>query len=460
MRFTYARTAMALIPRHRAFAAVLALALLFRGAVAVVHRPALFFSDSWNYLDVAYAAWPSGFSATRPSGYPVLLRLLSEPFGLHPAGIAILQHLAGLAGGGVVYAGLVALGLRKGWAAAASAVVLLDFYAIALEQHLLAEAFFTLALVGALALTVWGRGRTWPLVAAGVLLAAAVLLRTVGLFLVPVWLLYLLWARAGLRATVAATAALALPLAGYLVIHERKTGHFSFIRAGGWFLYGRIGEISDCEGVDVAPEARPLCEARPPGGTVSTYLWNPASPAWRLFGHGPGGEESNLDEENHILGGFARDVIAARPGRYATLVLADFARFFAPGVGSHGRTDTTIELPRSPADVVVVEPLRERFLPGYQPRMRSGSGVLADVGSVLHTPRWLLALLALAGAVAVVRRGPHRREVVLLTGGALAMLLGSAATSEMEVRYLIPCVPLLVAGGALAVHDLARARAA
>jgi hypothetical protein len=280
-------------------------------------------------------------------------------------------------------------------------------------------------------------------------------MRTAGLFLMPVWLLYLLWTRAGLRATAAAVMALAVPLLGYLSVHERETGQFAFVRAGGWFLYGRIGEISDCEGVDVAPEARPLCEGRPPGGTVLTYLWNPASPAWRLFGHGPGGEERTLDEENRILGGFARDVIAARPGRYATLVLADLGRFFIPGVGSPGRSDTAIELPRSPADVTVVEPLRERFLPDYRPRMRPGAGVLADVGSVLHTPRWLLALLTLAAGVALVRRGPHRREVALLTGGALAMLLGSAATSEMNVRYLIPCVPLLVAGGTLAMHDLA-----
>lgn len=444
--------------RHRAFLVVLGGAIALRLAVAVVHRPALFFSDSWDYLSTAFAASPVGLSDTRPSGYPLIVRILSEPFGLHPAGITILQHLAGLAGGAILYAGLTALGVRRTWAVAAAAVVLLDFYAIALEQQVLAEAFFTFALVAGLALTVWAKGRAWPLAAAGLLLAAAVTLRTAGLFLVPAWLLYVAWARPGLRATAVAVLALAMPLLGYLSVHERKTGSFSFVSASGWFMYGRIGEISDCDGVDVAPAARPLCVDRPDGGTVLTYLWNPASPAWRLFGHGPGGDPAALDEENRILGGFARAVVRARPGRYATLVLADFGRFFVPGVSSNGLSDSAIELPRSPSDVLVIEPIRDRFLPGYEPRIRTGAAVLAAIGSVLHTPRWLLAVLALAGVAAVVRRTEHRREIALLTGGALLMLLASAATSEMNVRYLIPCVPLLVAGGVLAVHDLSARR--
>ena len=37
------------------------------------------------------------------------------------------------------------------------------------------------------------------------------------------------------------------------------------------------------------------------------------------------------------------------------------------------------------------------------------------------------------------------------------MLLGTAATSEFVLRYLIPVVPLLVCGGAAACADLAAA---
>jgi hypothetical protein len=65
----------------------------------------------------------------------------------------------------------------------------------------------------------------------------------------------------------------------------------------------------------------------------------------------------------------------------------------------------------------------------------------------------------LALATAAIGRGrapmPRSRETFLLTGAALAMLLGSAATSEFVLRYLIPVVPLLVCGGVAACADLA-----
>ena len=83
----------------------------------------------------------------------------------------------------------------------------------------------------------------------------------------------------------------------------------------------------------------------------------------------------------------------------------------------------------------------------------------------VHTPRRLLGVLALLAlvslVVAAVTRGrvhqPRRRETFLLAGSGLAMLLGTAATSEFVLRYLIPAVPLLVCGGAVAAADLAAA---
>jgi hypothetical protein len=68
----------------------------------------------------------------------------------------------------------------------------------------------------------------------------------------------------------------------------------------------------------------------------------------------------------------------------------------------------------------------------------------------------IAALLVSAGA-ALLRRAPplpRRKDVFLLSGAALAMLLGSAATSEFVLRYLIPVVPLLVSGGVAACADL------
>jgi hypothetical protein len=67
----------------------------------------------------------------------------------------------------------------------------------------------------------------------------------------------------------------------------------------------------------------------------------------------------------------------------------------------------------------------------------------------------VLALLALAVILAVVLRLPMRREVLLLGGTPLVLLLGTAATGGFGLRYLLPAVPLLAIGGALASRDLA-----
>ncbi len=96
--------------------------------------------------------------------------------------------------------------------------------------------------------------------------------------------------------------------------------------------------------------------------------------------------------------------------------------------------------------------------------MRPPAKRVRDYHEVAHTPRPVMGALALAAVAALLasavaallRRAPlpRRREVFLLSGAALAMLLGSAATSDFVLRYLIPVVPLLVCGGVAACADL------
>ena len=68
-----------------------------------------------------------------------------------------------------------------------------------------------------------------------------------------------------------------------------------------------------------------------------------------------------------------------------------------------------------------------------------------------------LALAALAFALGRAAAAPPRG--VPAGGAALAMLLGTAATSEFVLRYLIPVVPLLVCGGIAAGRGPRRAGA-
>ena len=107
--------------------------------------------------------------------------------------------------------------------------------------------------------------------------------------------------------------------------------------------------------------------------------------------------------------------------------------------------------------------------PRSSPRRPSDAGTerpsaaLRDYQRWIHTPRWLLAaiiLVAFGQMVALAFKDArlqlaHRREVFLLVGGGVALLVG-AAINRFEPRYMIPAVPLIVTGGAFALEDLAR----
>ena len=292
-----ARSMRSLLRAHWPLLVVLAFAATVRAAVAIAYRPAIFFGDSWAYLDLAYGGSPVAFAPDRPSGYPILIDLLSI-FGRSLGAITTAQHLAGLLTGVIVYALLVRLRVPRWLATAGAAVVLLDAYAIALEQQILAEAFFTVALAASFFLVV-GRDRgPAALAASGVLLAAATTMRTAAVFAVPVWLLYVLWAHRRPRLIGPAALGLMLPLLAYASWHAADTGRFGLTQADGWFLYGRVGEIADCGNADVPSAARPLCNrnARDRREGAAYHIWNADGPARRTFG----GMSSDPDRQAQV----------------------------------------------------------------------------------------------------------------------------------------------------------------
>jgi hypothetical protein len=453
-----------LLRAHWPLLVVLAIAATVRVAVAIAYRPAIFFGDSWAYLDLAYGGSPVGIAPDRPSGYPLAIDLLSA-FGRDLATITTAQHVAGLLTGVAAYALLLRLRLPRWAATAGAAVVLLDAYAIALEQQILAEAFFTLALAASFFL-VAGRDRgTAALAASGALLAAAATMRTAALFAVPVWAVYVVWAHRRPGLLVPAALGLMLPLLAYASWHAADTGRFGLTQADGWFLYGRVGEIADCGDAEVPAAARPLCDrnARDRREGAAYHIWNADGPARRTFG-GMSDDPDVQARSNQALRGFARAIIRDRPGAYAELVWDDFMRYFTPGAGARGNSDLAVALPQFGRIVRRNEIARDRWFPGFVPHVHPPAKRVRDYHERVHVPRPLMAALALAAlldlalaAVAFVLRRPpppRRREVFLLAGAGLAMLLGTAATSEFVLRYLIPVVPLLVCGGMAAGADV------
>lgn len=431
----------------------------------------MYAGDSWAYVRMAWGTSGLGTAPDRPSGYPLAVKLLTlgQP---EPIVVTLLQHGAGLVLGVVCYAILIRLGARRAVAAVVAGLVLLNAPAIVLEQHLMPEALFTLSLTTAAALTAWRPRDLRSIAAAGVLMAVALSMRTVGLFAVPVWAVCLLLARPGWRPVVVAAIAVSVPTLLYASFYQRQQGSFGLTATSGAFLYARVGEIMECEGLRLDPEASRLCRAteRVRGRGVGYFLYAGDSPLKRTYGFGYAAERAERDRRDALLGGLGRAVIRRHPGRYAEMVALDFGRFFVPGIGALGGSDEAVTFPVRPR---VPNPgyetlTRDAVVPDYRPVVRPAGSVARRYAEIVRVPRPLLAIAGLLTLLAVVafpvrrmrRRLLHHRAALLFGGMGLVLLAMAAATSEFLLRYLVPSVPLLLVAGAVVLVDLFPSRLA
>ncbi|HEX2042609.1 MAG TPA: phospholipid carrier-dependent glycosyltransferase [Acidimicrobiales bacterium] len=393
--------------------------------------PAIY-QDSAIYIALSKNA-PFSFSPSRPNGYPVVLRALSVVSSNLDV-VTAAQHLAGLVVGLLVYILLVRLGTRRWVASIVTALLVVDAYAVALEQDVLTEAFFTLTLTACACLMVATERRPAQVVASGALLAAATTMRVVGMFAVPFWIAYLVWLRLGRRTVVAGVAAVIGPLLAYCAFHAAHGHGFGFNAGDGWYLYGKVGAIVDCSGARIPERTRPLCDG-PRGQPTEFYLYSRSSPAQVLF-FGPTEPielEKGWNHENgRLLRSFSVGIILAQPREYASLVLEDFFNYFRPTKASVEMT--LFAQPRDP-------------LGGYE--------------HWFHMPWWIVTASTVIALLSVTQSRPGNRsgQIAFLLAMALSLLLGTAATAGFNPRYVIPLQPLLLAAGAMGIEDLLRKEA-
>ncbi len=460
-----------LVRQNWLLVALLLIGMCLRIAAMDAYRPALFFGDSWGYISTAFSGHTLGngspaISNYRPSGYPVLIWLLSAP-GRDLTQVITVQHLAGLLTGILIYAALVRSGTVKWLAALASALVLLDGYAVTLEQYVMADTFFALTVLVACLLLAWPALRTdrssapkvgWARAAVtGLLIACSTLERLEGLFVAPIVIVYLVWVRVGWRALLAFAVALVVPLFAYAGLESADFGTFGLSEWSGWTAYARVAGFADCQGAGIASDARPLCEtaaqrASHPDASI-WYLFDPASPAVRMFGP-ISRSVAQQRRSDSILGQFALRIALHQPLTTASTVGLDFLRFFEPGAAAFDDSTGATVLPATASAEYIDDYALVQYVPTVRLSVHHPSGLLRSYGSVMHVPRPLLALLAIASIAAIALRLPQRREVLLLSGSALALLAGTAATAGFAQRYLLCAVPLLAIGGTLALLQL------
>ena len=457
-----------------------------RVATSVAYRPAMvFLQDSFDYLGDAQRMRPG---VVRPFGYPLFLDALSAGGRLQLVPVA--QHLLGLAAGIGIYLLLRHLGARAPVASLGAAPVLLDGYQIHLEHFVMAETLFTALVVAAMVLLVWSdRPGAAACVAVGALLAGAALTRSVGLLLVPPALAFLAARRVGPQRLACAGAAALVVLGGYATWFHANHGTVALQAYTGYFLAGKVEPFAECARLRLPADERPLCDDRPVAERPSTdwYVWNPASPLRRLDG-------SVVADRNGLAGRFARRVIRHQPGDYLRAVAADASHYFAPGRRTDAgdfpvaawqfRTDFTPD-PWRP-----VEPPADPYAGAWTspgPSVANGMTVaahgfdLAQIRPELHRPTagalaayqrygyttgpllaggLVLGLLAGAGRLRDTRQRRLRAAGALLAVSGVAVLLGPAATSVFDFRYVLPALVLLPPAGAIGLTLLLERRSA
>jgi hypothetical protein len=444
---------------HWPLVVLISVGALVRIGCEIAYHPALFWDDSWEYLGLALHHSFVAFQVDRPSGYPLLVRILTFD-GAHLIVLTVAQHVAGLATAVIVYA--IGLRMRLGrWLSTAVALlVALGGDWIALEQFVMTEPFFSLCVAAAALTALDARGSRVMLAASGALIAAATLMRTGGVFLIPPWALFLFVRRVGWRSAVAGAAALVTPLLLYGALHAADGRGFGLTQTSGWFLYARVAPIARCTADwPTSPELRRICptaaeqaENLSPGD----YLWDATSPANRAYVSMYTG---NVAHTSAVLKTFALQALARRPGAYVSMVGSALLSAFNPTARGW---ESNVMFPAPGSSDWVDPDVKREYLNDYRRRTDAPQSELRSYWTVLHTPRLLLGILTGASLVSLGLAALSRRwravsmpaETLLVSGMGFLLLLGTVATSDVNMRYLLPCSPLLALGGACALKAL------
>jgi len=458
-------------------AALLVLGAAIRAVVLVAYYPALIFPDSVRYLQYAHNFTAGQWSpdALRQSGYSVLIIpvMLLHDLRLIP----LAQHLAGLATAVLVYAVLIRFGVRRWLAAAATIPVLFDPLQLVLEQYVLTDVWTAFLIMAALVILVWrrddrrddaqGEGRErrgWlPAAACGLLLGLAVTFRDQELIMIAPAVLYVLVAvrprRRLLTRLAALTGCFLIPVAGYLGWFAAAHGEWNFTTFDGAFLYGRVADFADCQGLSLPAYEKPLCPAQPPAlRNADFYAWNPQSPQWTF--RPPAGMSRNA-----VVRDFSLRILRHQPLAYAEAAARDFVYGFSPvrGAGPERYSPAYLQFH------TYIRPDRQAYASiaalGYPaPALRPGpAAFLTDYGRWFYVPGPVFAaglLLALGGLIASKARNdqarPARHAGLLFTVSAVLVLVPVAAFGIFDWRYQLPQLSLIPVAAILGVHAAGR----
>ncbi|MBK1785411.1 glycosyltransferase family 2 protein [Prauserella cavernicola] len=453
--------------RHWLLLILLAAGVTLRVLTWLAYQPALLYIDTFRYLSNLDQLRPTDLN---PLGYTVVLKGL---LGLGGFGfVAAVQHLVGLLIALAVYRLVLRYTTRTWLAALATAPLLLDAYQLQIEENIMSEVWFQALLMGALWALLAKGAPNWRRAAlAGVLIAAAVLTRTIGITLVVPFALYLImaggawrtragWKRIGIRG-LAGLLGVVIPLVAYSGYFASQAGRWGLTGAQSNVLYGRTAAIADCSQLPSGDAGLLIfCPPEPMDDRLGIDYYTHfryGNPDWPFVPLPDGRTKEQLANE------FAWTVIGNQPFTFAGAILEDFAKNFSPL-----KITFPNDVPVERWQFQTVYPFHDigaESVQVYNGTTLARDGVLPGVDLELasflrnyqlhggYTWGPLLAIASLAGLLGALgvgraRRSGLRSAAFLATGSGLILLLGSAAF-EFSWRYQLPALLLLPLGGAL-----------
>jgi hypothetical protein len=422
---------------------------VLRLAVSLAYRPVLpLGNDAQQYVDRAVTG------VAGDSFHPYLYSLLLKPFIAlgHLVLVPLAQHAAALGTAVLLYALLRRLSLSPAVASVAAFPLLFDGYQLNIEHQVQSETFFQLFMVSALVLVAWW-DRPHPLAvgAAGVLVAAASLVRFPGLAVIVAVVIYALLRRVGWLRLGALVAGFAMTLGSYSLWFGSQSGSVGLTSRNGFYLYGRVVSFADCTEVEVPADLQVFCP-------------DPNAPPPEKAGLFTSGLPDAIREDPRNNGEalrFSLIMIRAKPLSYGAAVLDDFLQYFRvdrPDTrepnASHWAFQET--LARKTQDVSGIS-LRFHVRPGLASFLTGYQRVVWTYGPLLA----LLLLLGLAGGLLAWKRDGERPmgpECWLFTLAALGVLLFPPVFDVYHIRYVLPALPLAGPAGALGLTAILQRR--
>jgi hypothetical protein len=465
--------AVRLLSENRLFSLALAAGTALRLVTMLAFPPAIWYGgDSVSYVNSGLHWWPG---VSRESGYGVFLEIL-HPFHSF-ALVTLIQHLAGLAMGVLVYALLRHRYRLPGWGATLAALpVLIDPYVIQLEQEILADSIFTFLCVTAVVLVLWWPDRdrpAWSLPAAAALFGIASAFWPVGLPLLIVLLVYMIIRWVGWQKLVATAVAGAVPLLAYAGWFDLRYHHLGFNTSDGVFLWSRTMTFANCQVIKPPADLRPLCPSTPVSDRQESpfYIWEAHSPLLRVGG--TGGTQFTATR-NTLARKFAIKAIEAQPLDYAGAVLHSWLITFSwdrPQVPSHAMairyqfTDATQSLNAlggGQGTAAALVRVQNAYTGGHGAATREVqpfADIMIGYQRYIYLRGTMLGVLMLAGLGGIVvswRGGGWRRRrdwggpALFPWVAALTMEVVPPATADFSLRYVVPTIPVICIATALA----------